>query len=121
MKLRVPDVTFIAYVLLVAVVQAHYWDIAWRFGGARRAEHWFRELSHAIVGGNVAYDIELFPYVDVFTDVFVVLAFVVVAVQILLRWRIRQPRRAVWTLRAWTVAYLAWLLVLTPKMPANFY
>ncbi len=117
-RARIPDVTFVAAVFSVAIVQIHYWQIAWRFGGTRRAEFLFRDLAESLIRAakpaNWPMDTVDYRYVDALSDVMAISAFVLPALAVLLYGRTRFPRLTSVILRIGVMFYLAWLLVLSP-------
>lgn len=119
-RLRPPDVTFVAAVALVAIVQVHYWEIAPRFGGVRETEDLFRALTSTLLRtiGPTNWGVEPrdYAYNDLLTNLLVTLLFALPALAVCLTGRTRRPRLTIFTLRAAALIYVAWILVLSPKI-----
>jgi hypothetical protein len=120
LRLLAPDVTFVAAVALVATVQAHYWDLAPKVGGTRQAEILVSDLARVIFDAvwrpTSAFDVSGYRYFDPLTVVLGVVLFILPTLPILLVGRTRSPRLTSLVLRLATALYVAWLLVLSPKV-----
>jgi hypothetical protein len=120
-RARIPDVTFLAAVTLVTFVQFHYQNIIWRFGiGARKAELLFYGLAKAILNSveptGRSMNFEDYRRLELLSDVLAISAFCLPALAVLLYGRIRSPRLTSLVLRLGAALYVAWLLVLSPKV-----
>jgi hypothetical protein len=122
-RARIPDVTFLASVALVATVQVHYWDLAPKVAGTRQAEVSFRHLTEALFDitrpANSTIDFLRYRYFEALNDTLAILAFVLPGLAILLLGRTRRPRLTCLVLRVAAALYVAWLLVLSPRIETS--
>ena len=120
LRVRPPDITFVAAVALVAIVQIHYWDLEWKFGGLRSSETMFLHMARALINLSgacaSALDVGEYRYAEALTNFLAISIFTIPAFAILLVGRIRFPKQTMFALRIAAVLYVAWLLVLSPKV-----